>query len=52
MDGSDAKVIIEENLGWPNALAVAYETNEIFLAERPKSEFCYFGGGTGTYRGV
>ena len=33
MDGSDAKVIIDANLGWPNALAVSYETNEIFYGD-------------------
>ncbi|CAH1165542.1 unnamed protein product [Phyllotreta striolata] len=33
MDGSDPKVIIKSNLGWPNALTVSYETQELFWAD-------------------
>ncbi|CAH2009921.1 unnamed protein product [Acanthoscelides obtectus] len=33
MDGSDAKVIVKNNLGWPNALTISYETNELFWAD-------------------
>ena len=33
MDGSDPVVIIEKDLGWPNALAVAYDTEELFFGD-------------------
>lgn len=33
MDGSNPKVIISKNLGWPNALTISYETGEIFWAD-------------------
>ncbi|KAG5677308.1 hypothetical protein PVAND_007077 [Polypedilum vanderplanki] len=33
MDGSDAKFIVTENLGWPNALTISFETNELFFGD-------------------
>lgn len=33
MDGSDPKVIINSSLGWPNALTVAYDTDELFWGD-------------------
>lgn len=33
MDGSVARVIISKGLGWPNALTIAYETNELIWAD-------------------
>ncbi|XP_050312267.1 prolow-density lipoprotein receptor-related protein 1 isoform X2 [Anthonomus grandis grandis] len=33
MDGSNPKVIVNKNLGWPNALTISYETNEIFWSD-------------------
>nr|XP_022909737.1 low-density lipoprotein receptor-related protein 1 isoform X1 [Onthophagus taurus] len=33
MDGSNATILIEKNLGWPNALTIDYETDEIFWAD-------------------
>ncbi|CRL03072.1 CLUMA_CG016407, isoform A [Clunio marinus] len=33
MDGSDSKFIITENLGWPNALTISFETNELFYGD-------------------
>ena len=31
MDGTNPLVIIEKDLGWPNAIAVAYDTQELFI---------------------
>ncbi|XP_050504790.1 prolow-density lipoprotein receptor-related protein 1 isoform X2 [Diabrotica virgifera virgifera] len=33
MDGSNPRIIVKNNLGWPNALTVSYETSEIFWAD-------------------
>ncbi|XP_074039673.1 LDL receptor protein 1 [Leptinotarsa decemlineata] len=33
MDGSDPKLIVTSNLGWPNALTISYETNELYWAD-------------------
>lgn len=33
MDGSDARIIINTNIGWPNALTISYETNELFWGD-------------------
>lgn len=33
MDGSDSKFIVTGNLGWPNALTISFETNELFFGD-------------------
>lgn len=33
MDGSNPRVIVNKNLGWPNALTISYETGEIFWSD-------------------
>ena len=33
MDGTDSRMIITDNLGWPNALAVSHATEEIFFGD-------------------
>lgn len=33
MDGSDGKFIVTGNLGWPNALTISFETNELFFGD-------------------
>lgn len=33
MDGSNPQIIVEEYLGWPNALTISYETNELFWGD-------------------
>ncbi|XP_055692338.1 low-density lipoprotein receptor-related protein 1 [Lutzomyia longipalpis] len=33
MDGSDPRVIVRDDLGWPNALTISFETNEIFWGD-------------------
>lgn len=33
MDGSDKKYIVTGNLGWPNALTISFETNELFFGD-------------------
>lgn len=33
MDGSNPKVLINSSLGWPNALTIAYDTEELFWAD-------------------
>lgn len=33
MDGSNIKIIVNDGLGWPNALAISYETREIFYGD-------------------
>ena len=33
MDGSNPEVIIEKGLGWPNAIAIAYDTKELFFGD-------------------
>lgn len=33
MDGSDEKFIVTGNLGWPNALTISFETNELFFGD-------------------
>lgn len=36
MDGSNAHVIVNTSLGWPNALTISYETKELFWADARK----------------
>lgn len=46
MDGSDPKFIVTGNLGWPNALTISFETNELFFGDA-KEDFisvCDFEG--------
>lgn len=46
MDGSDSKFIVTGNLGWPNALTISFETNELFFGDA-KEDFisvCNFEG--------
>lgn len=33
MDGSDTQIIVTGNLGWPNALTISFETNELFFGD-------------------
>lgn len=33
MDGTNRRVIVNESLGWPNALTISYETKEIFWGD-------------------
>ncbi len=33
MDGTEAKIIIDTDLGWPNALAIDYATREVFFGD-------------------
>lgn len=33
MDGSNPRMIVNESLGWPNALTIAYDTNELFWGD-------------------
>lgn len=33
MDGSSPEVIVSGNLGWPNALTISFETNELFFGD-------------------
>lgn len=33
MDGSDSKHIVTGNLGWPNALTISFETDELFFGD-------------------
>lgn len=33
MDGSDARVIINKTLGWPNALTIDYASSTLFWAD-------------------
>ena len=33
MDGSDSQIILEDNLGWPNAIAISYDTQELFFGD-------------------
>lgn len=33
MDGSNPRVIVNTSLGWPNALTIAYDTQELFWAD-------------------
>ena len=33
MDGSNPEVIIDKELGWPNAIAIAYDTKELFFGD-------------------
>lgn len=36
MDGSNPRIIITEDLGWPNALTINYETKELFYGDAVK----------------
>ena len=33
VDGSGAKIMISDNLGWPNALTISYDTQELFYGD-------------------
>jgi low-density lipoprotein receptor-related protein 1 (alpha-2-macroglobulin receptor) len=46
MDGSDSKVIVTGNLGWPNALTISFETNELFFGDAREDyiSVCDFAG--------
>lgn len=33
MDGSNVRILINDSLGWPNAITISFETNEIFWAD-------------------
>lgn len=33
MDGSGQRILVNESLGWPNALTISYETSELFWAD-------------------
>lgn len=33
MDGSSPRIIVNESLGWPNALTLNHETQEIFWGD-------------------
>ena len=33
MDGSAQRILVNDSLGWPNALTISYETNELFWAD-------------------
>lgn len=33
MDGSNSQVLIQDKLGWPNALTISFETDEIFYGD-------------------
>ena len=33
MDGSYARIIVNDSLGWPNALTISHETQEIFWGD-------------------
>jgi Low-density lipoprotein receptor repeat class B. len=33
MDGSGQRIIVNDSLGWPNALTISYETDELFWAD-------------------
>lgn len=33
MDGSNQKILIEDELGWPNALTISFETSELFWGD-------------------
>lgn len=33
MDGSNPVILVHTNLGWPNALTISFETNELFWAD-------------------
>lgn len=33
MDGTNFRYLVNDSLGWPNALTLSYETNELFYAD-------------------
>lgn len=33
MDGSNQRIIVNDSLGWPNALTINFETQELFWAD-------------------
>ena len=33
MDGSEVRILVSDNLGWPNALTISYETQELFYGD-------------------
>uniref|UniRef100_A0A0K2T8A8 EGF-like domain-containing protein n=1 Tax=Lepeophtheirus salmonis TaxID=72036 RepID=A0A0K2T8A8_LEPSM len=36
MDGSNPRVILKSNLGWPNAIAIDYTTKELYIGDADK----------------
>lgn len=41
MDGSQQKIIVNNSLGWPNALTISYVTNELFWADAHQDYIAY-----------
>lgn len=41
MDGSEPKTIVNESLGWPNALVVSLATEELFWADAKEDYIAY-----------
>lgn len=41
MDGSEPKAILNESLGWPNALAISLATEELFWADAREDYIAY-----------
>ncbi|XP_050540895.1 low-density lipoprotein receptor-related protein 1 [Daktulosphaira vitifoliae] len=41
MDGSNPKVIVNDTLGWPNALAISLATEELFWADAKEDYIAY-----------
>lgn len=41
MDGSNAHVFIEDDLGWPNALTISFETKEIYWGDAREDFIAY-----------
>ena len=41
LDGSNPTVLISENLGWPNALTIAFDTNELFFGDAREDYIAY-----------
>lgn len=46
MDGLDAKLIVTGHIGWPNALTLSFETNELFFGDAREDfiSICDFDG--------
>lgn len=41
MDGSQQKIIVNNSLGWPNALTISYVTKELFWADAHQDYIAY-----------
>lgn len=41
MDGSEPRTILNESLGWPNALAISLATEELFWADAKEDYIAY-----------